>query len=175
MTTQPELEPDEKQLFRTAVKYSCKDFKWTICTLVLLAISMLFLVVISFKIIPDSKRALVAIVAMICALLFGSVIASLISPLTSKEESQFERILSTLASVVSGFALGSIDKIIIFLKDAIPPPTPEPIEIDFFLLAPLAAFLIGLSSSFLARAAFRSRDENLREVRLRELSEKDNR
>lgn len=112
-----------------------------------------------------------AIVAMLSALLLGGGIASLLSPLTSKEESQFGGIRTILAGVVSGFTLGKIGDIVGFAKTVIPSPTPDAIEFDFLLLASFACFLMGLVFAFVLRAAFISRDENRRQLALRQLHE----
>jgi hypothetical protein len=111
--------------------------------------------------------------AMIFSLVFGGGTASLLSPITSNEESQFPRILGFLGGVVSGFTLGKIGDIVQFVETTIPTPTTDPIEVYFFFLGPLTCYLIGIFFTWILRTALKTFEENRLDVLRRQMYEED--
>jgi hypothetical protein len=170
--TQRNSHYSDPNIYKVIHRYSWKEYPATIITLLLMVSITLVLMAFSFIVLSDFKRALLAIVAIILALLLGWTIASLLSPITVTEENRFPRILSTIGGVVSGFTLAKIGDIVSFIRDNIPNPVGgNPIELSFFLLAPLTCVLVGLLSAFVWRNALMIHEENRLQVYRRKLHE----
>jgi nitrate/nitrite transporter NarK len=101
MRTEYNAAENEQHLYMTAEKKTWKDFPLGVWFVVFLTLCMFVVVLASFLIMRDARNCLLAIVAMIATLLFGIGMGCLFSPISSIEESQYPRILSTMGGLGS--------------------------------------------------------------------------
>jgi hypothetical protein len=115
-----------------AEPFALKSYPVALISLGLITAFLVIVVRIVWVAEATRDQALLVIVAMILALLSGWALASLFSPLTTTEESQFRRILGTLGGVISGFTLAKVSDLIRSPKGKFPDTAGHWVEIGFF-------------------------------------------
>ncbi len=163
---------DEPNLFLVVEPFTFGSYSAAVISLALIVAFLAVLVRIVFASEASFDHALLIVVAMIFALLLGWVLASLFSPLSSTEETQFRRILGTLGGVISGFTLAKVSDLIKYLSDKFTGAPDNWVEIGFFVLTPLSCLLAGIISATIFRAVIVSYWENRRQLQRRLLYER---